>query len=55
MEPSCLPPLFVPESSHNFKTNATGKLRIGSRTWARLGIPLGFAFMLFFFLVLQME
>jgi predicted cation transporter len=34
---------------------AAGKLRIGSRTWAQLGVPLGLAMMLVFFFVLEME
>jgi predicted cation transporter len=34
---------------------AAGKLKIESRTWARFGVPLGFAIMLVFFLILEME
>lgn len=32
--------------------NASGKLRITSRDWARLGLPLGLALMVIYFLIL---
>lgn len=34
---------------------AASKLKIKSREWARLGVPLGFALMLIFFFILKME
>ena len=34
---------------------AASKLKIKSREWARLGVPLGFAVMVIFFVILKME